>query len=354
MILRREPNSLWAIPAFFLWLISLVYRLGFALRKRFVGEPIRVAVPVLSVGNITVGGSGKTPIVALLAENFLREGDRVGIVSSGYGRQDQVSFVTSGQSVQEMDVGQTGDEVKLLSRQLPNAIFSVDKFKWRAAKMLADSGQVDVIILDDGFQHFKLARDINLVTYDASLKELQLKPFPYGLLRESHKALSRADVMIMTRVKEGSEIGARREKLQQLSPHAGLYQAGFRATEIIGRGRSHPAEFLQDKSVFLFAGIGNFTALEQEVSALSSRIDFAIEFADHQKYDRQVMDQIKQAADHHNSDLILTTLKDWVKVGNFDFGRELYYLNQVVDVYPGVEELMTDVKRRLKLVARGN
>ena len=196
-IIRRKPYSLWDLPAFLLWLVSFVYRLGFILKKRIAGAPVRVRVPVLSVGNLTVGGSGKTPIVARLAQDLIAHGVRVGIVSSGYGRPDPVPILTPGYRVQEMEVASTGDEVMLLAQQLPNAVFSVDAHKWQAAQKLADSGDVDMIMVDDGFQHFNLARDLDLVTYDAGLTKRMLKPFPYGMLRESVRALDRADIIIL-------------------------------------------------------------------------------------------------------------------------------------------------------------
>jgi tetraacyldisaccharide 4'-kinase len=248
-IIRRKPYSLWALPAFVLWLASFVYRLGFILKKLILGDPIRVGVPVLSVGNITVGGSGKTPIVARLAQDLLAQGVHVGIVSSGYGRPEPVPILAPGYRVQEMEVAHTGDEVMLLALQLPSAVFSVDASKWQAAQKLAATGDVDVIILDDGFQHFRLARDLDLVTYDAGLKKQLLQPFPYGMLRESTRALERADIIIVTRAKLASDISAIKRELRALSPKASLYHAGFRAVDIVGharatglhaRGRSRP------------------------------------------------------------------------------------------------------------------
>jgi tetraacyldisaccharide 4'-kinase len=353
-ILRRKPHSLWSIPAGFLWLVSLVYRLGLVLKKRFTSDQIKVTVPVLSVGNITVGGSGKTPIVARLAEKLLADGIRVGVVASGYGRLDPISFVAPGHSVQTMDVAHTGDEVMLLAQQLPNAVFAVDKSKGQAAQKLAEGGQVDVIIVDDGFQHFKLARDLDLVTYDTGLDSRLLKPFPYGLLRESRSALVRADIIFLTRAESAPDADAIKQELRSLSPRASLYRAGFRATEIVGCDRRLPVTYLADKSVLLFAGIGNFEVLKQQVAALSGHLDCALEYSDHQRYDRSLLEQIKQNADRHDSDLVLTTRKDWVKVRNFDFDREFYYLDRLVDFDPGEETLLAEVRTRINLATKGS
>lgn len=339
--------------AFFLWLVSFVYRLGFALRKLCAGEPVKMGVPVLSVGNVTVGGSGKTPIVARLAEGWLGRGVRVGIVSSGYGRSERTSFLAQGKSVLEMDVARTGDEVRLLAQKLPKAVFSVNASKWRAAQKLADSGKVDLIIVDDGFQHFKMARDLDLVTFDAGLDRRLLKPFPLGMLRESLQALKRAGIIVITRAGEASNVDEVRKELLEYGPQASFYQADFGATVIVGRDRNRSVKYLEGKSILLFAGVGNFKALEQQVRTLTANPVDTLEFSDHQRYAQPVLEMIRRAANQHNSDLILTTLKDWVKVGNFDFGREFYYLEQTVDLEPGSDRLLAEIKNRLNLTTKG-
>jgi len=351
-IIRREPYSYLDLPAFLLWLASFLYRAAFKLRRAVAGEPVRLSAPVLSVGNITVGGSGKTPVVAFLARDLLSAGIRVGIVSSGYGRTDRAPFIERGYKVQEMQVAQTSDEIMLLARLLPEAHFSVDPVKTTAARRLAESCEVDMIIVDDGFQHFGLARDIDLVTYDAGLERRLLKPFPYGVLREPKSALARADIIVITRAKFAIDINAIKRDLRKISPGAGLYHATFHAVNIIGQDRRLSIKYLEDKSVFLFAGVGNFRALERQVSALSADLDHALELSDHQRYDTTLLEHIKKKADHYDSDLILTTFKDWVKVGNFDFDREFYYLDLVIDLDPGEEKFVAEVIDRLKLTPR--
>jgi len=348
-IIRREPYSLWDIPAFFLWLVSFIYRLGVRIHRLAVGAPEKASVPVLSIGNITVGGTGKTPLVAFIARDLINEGIRVGVVSSGYGRVDDTAFMAPGYQVRDMSVNVTGDEIMLLSGMLPEAVFSIDRVKARAARTLADSGQVDVMIVDDGFQHYKLARDVDLVTYDAGLKRRLLKPFPYGVLREPKTALARADVIIITRAKFALDINAIKRDLRRLNPKAKLFHAGFVAENLIGAEQTLSIKYIEDKSVFLFAGIGNFRSLERQVSAISGDLDYALEFSDHQVYERADLERIKRMADKHDSDLILTTHKDWVKLGSFDFGRETYYLDMTVDLDPGEEKLIEYLTETLHL-----
>ena len=348
-IIRREPYTLWDIPAFLLWLISFPYRLGAWIHRQTAGEPEKVSAPLISIGNITVGGTGKTPLVAFIARDLTNDGHRVGIVSSGYGRTDETAVMAPGYQVRDMGVSITGDEIMLLSGMLPEAVFSIDRSKTQAARTLADSGQVDLIIVDDGFQHYKLARDIDLVAYDAGIKRRYLKPFPYGMLREPRSALARADVIIITRAKFALDINAIKKDLRKINPEAKIFHAGFEAESIVGADQSLSIKYIEDKSVFLFAGVGNFRSLERQVSAFSGDLDYALEFSDHQNYQPADLELIKRLADKYDSDLILTTHKDWVKLGDFDFGREIYYLDLRVDLDPGEEKLLEYLTATLHL-----
>ncbi len=351
-ILRRKSFSLWTIPAFFLWLCSLGYRLLFKFHRSRRVPVVRVRVPIISVGNITVGGTGKTPMVEFLARFFLGDGYRVGIVSSGYGRPGEISFTEPGYKVQNRPADETGDEVQLLARLLPEAVFSVDRYKSAAAYRLAESKSVDLIVIDDGFQHFGLARDLDIITYDAAVTKRMLKPFPYGVLREPLSALKRADIIIITRSNFARDRGLLQKKLKRINPTAKHYHAQFGIDELVGYGCRLPVKYLEDKSVFLFAGVGNFEPLRKQVAALSADLDYAMELSDHEQYDRKLLEKIKSVANRFDSDVIVTTGKDWVKLGDFDFGRELYYLAQSIDLDPGEEKLVAHLQDKLGLTRR--
>jgi tetraacyldisaccharide 4'-kinase len=110
-----------------------------------------------------------------------------------------------------------------------------------------------------------------------------------------------------------------------------------------------PLKYLEDKSVFLFAGVGNFEALRRQVSALTGDIDFALELGDHQVYDAELLQEIKDLAEEHEADLLLSTFKDRVKLGDFDFGRELCLIDLTIDLDPGEEKFIRDLMEKLKL-----
>lgn len=349
-VIRRKSNfSLLLFPAILLWIIALFYRIGLFFTRLFEKEKVKVNTPLISIGNITVGGTGKTPLVALIGRFLLDEGIKVGVVSSAYGRQSENPVIEEGFNIKRMTSDEVGDEVKVLAESIPEALFSIDPVKSEAAKRLSETGKIDVIILDDGYQHFKLKRDLDIVTYDAGIKTRLLKIFPSGLLREPLKALKRAEIIIITRVKFSKDLAKLQKKLKKINPKAEHFHLSFNATKVINKESSIPIKYLEDKSVFLFAGIGNFKSLKKQVRALCADLDYAMELSDHQQYDQELLTTIKEKADQFDSDLILTTSKDWVKLENFDFGRDIYYLNQIIDMDPGEEKLAESILERLNL-----
>jgi tetraacyldisaccharide 4'-kinase len=347
--INRKSLSLLLLPALGLRLASFVYRPLFLLKRATVGEPVALSVPTIAVGSITVGGSGKTPLTCFLAHAFAAEGIRVGIVSSGYGRSRKPAFMEPAYKVQKMPVAETSDEVMLMAQAVPEAVISVDSVKVKAAQRLADSGEIDVILIDDGFQHFLLRPDIHLVTYDAGVRERLLKLFPAGVLREPVSALGRADIIVITRANFAKDIARIRDRINAINPEADVYQAGFSATAVVMGDQQVSTKFLEDKSVFLFAGVGNFRALKRQVKALSGDLDYALELSDHQDYTPRLLAHIRRLANRCDSDIMITTAKDKVKLGDFDFGRDLGYLDVVIDLDPGEEKLVRYLTERLEL-----
>lgn len=350
--LRRSKLSLWSLLSPPLALAAIVYRSLQLIHDFSVRSKYRSTLPVISIGNLTVGGSGKTPLVNTVARFLLNDGLRVGIVAAGYGRLSRTPLLKAGYKVQAMGVGETGDEVYLLAQNLPEAMFAVDESKAVAARKLTESGLVDIIIVDDGFQHRPLARDVDIVAYDAAVKRRLLRPFPLGILRESLNALKRADILIITRSGFARDLAKLKARLGRIAPNSSIYSARFPISELVGRSEKLPVKYLEDKSVFLFAGIGNFEPLRRQVEALAGDLDSALELADHQDYDLKLLERIKKLADSEESDLILTTHKDMVKIRDFDFGRETYYLAQTVDLDPGEERLIASLEKRLGLEHR--
>lgn len=348
--LRRSRVSLWSLLVPILWLASFVFRIGVARKRREIETPEKADCPVISVGNITVGGSGKTPLVEFIARYLLHDGIKVGIVSSGYGRSSTAPIIDEGYRIQQLGAMEVGDEVALLAHLLPSAMFSIAESKTEAAVNLGKTGAVGIIIVDDGFQHWSLHRDINIVAFDSTVKRRSLKMFPLGILREPLRELRRADIIIFTRVAFARSLKKLRKRIRNIAPQSLFYEAKFRIPRLVGKADRLPTKYLEDKSVFLFAGVGNFKPLQRQVEALAADVDGVLELSDHQEYDRNLLERIKALADDYGSDVILTTGKDWVKLGDFDFEREIYYLAQSVDLDPGEEKLVATLQDRLGLI----
>lgn len=351
--LRRKGLTAWSLLSPPLGLASVLYWPVSIWQRKRTHPAVRLPIPVVSVGNLSVGGSGKTPLVEFIARHLLSNEIKVGIVSSGFGRSGRSSFVASGAKLSHMPVEETGDEVMLLAQSLPDAIFSVDLIKSQAAAALAASGEVDIILVDDGFQHWSLERDIDIVTFDAAVPRRQLKLFPYGVLREPMAALKDAEIVIITRANVSKDLSAVRKRLRPfLSADTQLYSANFMMDELIGRNQKQPIKYLEDKSVFLFAGVGSFGSFRKQVKKLVGRISGLMELSDHQAYSPQRLQEIKAAAARSKADVIVTTAKDWVKLADFDFGKEIFYVSLWVDLDPGEEKLVRHLQTELKLVPR--
>lgn len=353
-ILRRRGLSPWSIPALLLWVVSLGYYAGARINRARMRPKLRVNVPVISIGNIAVGGSGKTPMVASLARALISEGHRVGIVSSGYRRTGVGQFVEPGHILSARRADETGDEVLLLARGLPDALFAVHPVKAEAARLIAETGEVDVIIIDDGFQHFGLHRDLDIVMFDAAVPRKWLRTFPYGILREPITTLSRADAVVITRANFATDISGLKARITKFAPRAMWYDARYQSHQLVGEKRRRPVKYLEDKSVLLFAGVGHFDSLQRQVLAMAGTLVHALELSDHQRYDEATVERIRQLMKRYTPDVVLTTGKDWVKARHFDFGDEFYYLDLAVDLNPGEEHLTALVQKRLGLTRKND
>lgn len=267
-------------------------------------KPIqRAAVPVISVGNLTTGGTGKTPLVAMVCHLLRQSGLQPGIVSRGYRAVD----------------GEANDEKRVLNLLCPNISHVQDPDRVAAAKSLTISERVDAIVMDDGFQHRRLHRDLDIVLIDAT------NPFGYGyllprgLLREPLSSLQRADVAVITRSDlVGERVLAEIERAiidaaPQLDDH--ILHVAFQPTSL--RNSDGTRSSLSDatpRPVHLMAGIGNPDAFQVTAVRAGMRVAGTSWFPDHHHYSRDDLIQVQQKAKASNEALIVTTLKDLVKL----------------------------------------
>jgi tetraacyldisaccharide 4'-kinase len=258
--------------------------------------------PVISVGNITTGGTGKTPVVQWLCQSLLSRGQGPAVLMRGY----------------KAAAGERGDEQRLLQSRLPEVIVHANPSRVRgAAEIIEQAPQVSVLVLDDGFQHRKLRRNFDLVLIDAS------NPFgfghvlPRGLLREPLSGLERAGAILLTHVEQIDEASLDQivSQLRQLAPQPPVYRCEHHHTHLIDRAGDHiPLEQLRGRRVMTVCGIGNPGAFEQQIARCGAELVEAARFADHHAYTTGDLQRLADTARHHRAQLIVTTSKDWVKL----------------------------------------
>ena len=314
-----------------LWPLSLVYGKYVRYRASLYGKgrlaQKRLDSAVISVGNLTVGGTGKTPMVLWLAEKFLTEGKRVAILSRGYRGSRG-----------------TSDEVELLKRRLGGRVlFGVGPNRFRSGVRLKAEHPIDVFILDDGFQHLQLGRDLDIVMFDGSRKLKKQWLLPAGLLREPVSACERADILVVTRKFE-------RPAIEAADAHkCSIFYAQTRLLGFRRFGWGSAERYLSEINpgpFFAFCGIGNpesfFADLERwHVNVAGTRV-----FPDHHRYSRREMLELQSSAEATGAGGLVTTEKD---AENLAAGStDLPVWVAVIDlVFTAESELVAAIERKL-------
>lgn len=298
--------------------LSGLYAAALAARARLYGSgrlrSERVSRPVVSVGNLTFGGTGKTPFVELLARRLRFEGKRPAIVSRGYGRRSRGRVVVSDGNgpLVSADVG--GDEPVAMARRLPAVPVVVAERRADAARKAIELG-ADLLLVDDGYQHLALERDVNILLLDAA------DPFgggrlpPAGALREPLSALRRADAFVFTRVDRASPSAEARAELRRWNPEAPVFSARIRAAGLADdSGAPVVSPTLTGRRFVAVCGIAHPPAFLASLRELELAPDEVLDFPDHHRYGRRDLARIRRAADSTGSAWIATTEKDAVKL----------------------------------------
>lgn len=337
-IVTHKHNPLCWPVLFVLWVVSLCYRVILYINNIVLSEKIKLEIPVILVGNLTVGGSGKTPVTVELAGYFLSKNKKVGIVASGYGRKNKCNLLMSGAELSQVSIKSTGDEIKLMAGKLPDAYFAVYSTKSDATYQLQKKYKPDVVIVDDGYQHRKLFRDINLLLIDATFDLRKEGLFPFGRRREPLNAIIRSDAVLITKVNMFSIDPEFRRWLSTQSGSKPISEVEFLNDSIICGEEHRKIENLTDK-IYFFAAIGNFETLLHYLKKQIPSIIGYRRFPDHCRYDRQQVAQIKNDIDRLKPDYIITTEKDFVKIKNIDFGLKVFRLDLRLHFKSGEKEL---------------
>lgn len=278
----------------------------------------RLPLPVISIGNLTVGGTGKTPVVILIAEWLLARGKRVAVLSRGYRRRSSHEhlLVSDGQRLLA-GPDQAGDEPYLIAQRCPSALVAVGPDRYRLGQWVLDQYPVDCFVLDDGYQHLHLHRDLDVLLLDATdLAGLQAM-LPVGRLREPLSAASRASVHLLTRA--DSEVQADlvwdcvRKACDRLPEPIKVL---FKTDELIRvtTGERQGAARFRETKALLFSGIGNAAAFHDLVKRLGITVVDTVVLPDHARYDHSVLRGVRERAKRADADILVTTEKDAGKI----------------------------------------
>jgi tetraacyldisaccharide 4'-kinase len=312
---------------------SLVIRARNALYDGGALRSYKAAVPVISVGNITLGGTGKTPFVEWLCRYLAGKGAKPVILSRGYGRVRD----------------ETNDEFRLMAANLPGVGHLAGPDRVASARRAESELHADCIILDDGFSHRRLKRDLDILLLDVFKPFGYGRLFPGGLLREPIEAARRADMFVLTRcdLVEEDYLEDFEDKLKRFFPTKPIARAVHRPLKVreISSGDEHPPEWLADRSVYAFCGIGNPAAFRATIEKLGASVLNFNAYPDHASYDREDVSHIRAASAESGAEIILTTQKDGVKIGGFRNTAGMYELLIGLEIVGGIEELTERVDR---------
>jgi tetraacyldisaccharide 4'-kinase len=291
----------------------LLYEWGwFAQRK--------LPVPVLSVGNLTLGGTGKTPVVIVLVDWLLAQGKRVAILSRGYRRTstDPYLLVSDGERLL-VGPSEAGDEPFLMAQRCPKAIVAVGADRYELGDWVLNRFPVDCLVLDDGFQHLGLYRDVNLLLVDATDAEGLAALVPSGRLREPLQAAARATAIVVTRADVPAQVTEVCHRLRAtLGTMPDPIQVIFRPESLVSvvTGTSQTLSWSKGKTALLCSGVGHAGSFRSLVERMGVKILDEVAYADHHDYTSHDVERLRARAAELQAELIVTTEKDACKLAS--------------------------------------
>lgn len=351
-----------------LFCLSLVFTGAIKLRRALYNLRLlrdsTLGVQVIAVGNLTVGGTGKTPVVEKFARELQDAGRKVAILSRGYRskprpfherlmnklllRQDITppKIVSNGESLL-LDSESSGDEPYMLAANLRDVVVLVDKDRVKSGRYAIQKFGCDTLLLDDGYQYWKLQgrrHDVVLIDYQDPFGKDHL--LPRGTLREPPSHLARAHTIFITKINGPTE--ALRKRIQELNPRAGIIECVHQPLffEDLFTGEQLPLEFVRHRRLATISGIAQPESFEQSLIQLGNQIVYQRRFADHHRYNQQeVLDVINRGV-KRQAEMLITTQKDAVRFPKLD-RRDLpiYFMRVEINIVKGARDFQECVKK---------
>lgn len=321
-------NSLFFFGRPFGPLYGLVMKFREQLYTKGVFKQEKTGVPVVSVGNLVLGGTGKTPTVIHIAQLLKTHGFKPAVVSRGYGgkSKDSINVVSDGTSLL-MDAVAAGDEPVLMAQSLDGTPVVTGKKRILPARYAVDHFGADVIVLDDGFQHLGLSRDINLVLFDAGSLAGNSRIFPAGPLREPISALNRTTAFLLTGQTPKNKIRSDsfRELIRQKFPGIPVYTAG-NSVAVLTDTRAEVVSIETITDAFVFCAIAHPERVTSSVDSIGLRTVGSKIYQDHTPYSQKAITSLCEQATKAGAKCLITTTKDFVKISNLHFTLPLFII----------------------------
>jgi tetraacyldisaccharide 4'-kinase len=336
-------------------LLAGLYSLGArgrrALYDRGWRQPRRLPCPVLSIGNLTVGGTGKTPLTAWLAGHFQAAGCRLAILSRGYGGEAKGVNVISDGSRILLKPPQAGDEACLLARKLPGIPVVTGADRYLAGRRAWEAFRPELILLDDGLQHFQLHRDLDVVLLDAGRPFGNGRLLPRGPLREPVRTLARPLVLVLTRYRPHRHQGIW-EAMVASFPAAAVVRAAFELSPAVKHPGSQAVslEALGGRPLAALAGLARPEAFAADLRERGLELRHFFRFPDHHPFSRDELSEVVASARRLGAEGLVTTEKDWMRLAeSWNFDLPLYVVPlevELLDPWP-VQRLPLECAQRL-------
>ena len=317
IIMNTKKNN--GFLLFFFYVLSLIYgavlKLRAVLYEKEILKSEKPSCKVISIGNITAGGTGKTPMTVYLAEMLQNQGIKPVIISRGYkGKAEKTGgIVSNGQKIL-MDSGESGDEPFMMAERLKNIPVIVGKNRIKSSNLAVKYFNPDVILLDDGFQHLKLKRDINIVLIDSKHPFGNTHVMPRGMLREPLSALLRGDIFVLTRYNDKQNTIFRLNKLTAGKPIFTSFHKPY-IYKIINKTKTDIKKIrIKGARAVVFSGIAKNEDFLKTVKEFKCNIVQQFEFPDHYLYSDRDINKIIYSIKNVHADLLITTEKDYARM----------------------------------------
>ena len=342
------------ISVIFLFVVSLRYFLyGIGLVRRFP-----LGVQVISIGNVTAGGTGKTPVTEIFARTLAAEGRKVAILSRGYRRKeapwwqrmftqviDPPLVVSDGKHVL-LDAATGGDEPYMLASNLPGVAVVVDRNRVKAGRYAVKRLGCNTIILDDGFQYQKLKHSIEVVLVDSTNPFGNGNMLPRGILREPARNLKRADIIFLTKCR--GDVSKVKDEIRRYNKSADIVECNHtpRVLKDVWSREEYPLSWLAGKTLCTLSGIASPKGFENSLRHLGAKVVWCERYADHHRYDSsEVLYALNRTADM-GADALVTTEKDAVRFPRFETSPvKCLYLRIAIEILAGGENFTQIINR---------